>query len=280
MVTGGVWTGMKGVIDEPIETMMRLGLTFCQARIYLALVESGELSVKTISQKSEVDRAEVYRKMPSLLKSGLAEKVLGIPIRFRATPLQKGLDILLKKENAEHLELQKKASKLTDNFEENKERRMPELENQFILIPGKGAHIEWLKKNLEQTQITSEGIITWKDNITLKFFCDEEIKKAANRGVKDRKIIYIPQNEKTEYHNDVTFKSNNPNLQKRIVFTPPLVLGGIFDSKQVIIATKLNNPLQTANTVFWSNNPSIIALFQNYFETLWKKALEHKNEDH
>jgi sugar-specific transcriptional regulator TrmB len=270
----------KAVNDESIETLMRLGLTFSQARIYLVLVESGESSVKTISQKSGVDRAEVYRKMPSLLKSGLAEKVLGIPIRFKAAPLPDGLNFLLKQENTEHIELQKKVTKLADNFKENNERTVQEIEHQFVVVPGKGAHIKWLKKNLEQTQITIESIVTWKDDKVVRSFCEKELQKATNRSVKSRTIIYISENEKTAYENDETFKNINSNSQKRIVFNPPLVLGGIFDSKEVVIATTLNNPVQTGETVFWSNNPSIIALFQNYFETLWKKALEHKNEDH
>lgn len=271
--------GMKPVNDEPIEILTRLGLTFCQAKIYFALVQSGESSVKTISQKSGVARAEIYRKMPSLIRSGLAEKLLGIPLRFRATPLQEGLNLLLKKENTEHVELQKKVGKLVNDFKENKQLMTQEIENQFIIIPGKDAHINWLRKTWEKTQISIEGIVTWKDHIIFNFFCNEEKKKAANRGITDREIIYVSEKEKIEYENDKTLVNFHPNLQKRIIFEPPIVLGGVFDSKQIVIATTTDNPIQTGETVFWSNNPSVIALFQNYFEILWKKALKHKNKE-
>jgi sugar-specific transcriptional regulator TrmB len=270
----------KEVNDESIKTLMQLGLNFCQARIYLALVQSGESPVKTISQNSGVDRTEIYRQMPSLLKLGLAEKMLDIPIKFRAKPLQEGLNILLKKENEEHLELQKKAKKMAYKFKENNQKKQ-KLESQFSVIPGKDAHIKWLKKNWEESQNSSEGIITWKDYIalTLTFFCDEVIKKSANKGIKNRSIIYVSEKEKAEYENNKKLVNNYPNMQMKIVFDPPLVLGGVFDSEQMVISTTSNNPIQTGETVFWSSNPSLVALFQNYFETLWKKAQEHNNKE-
>lgn len=271
------WMDRKVANDEAIQTLQHLGLTFSQARIYLALAESGESPVRTISKTSGVARAEIYRKMPILLKLGLAEKVLGIPIKFKAT--QDGLKILLKQENTEHLELQKKVTKLASNFKEDNKKMTQETENQFVMFPGKDAHIKWLKDHFEKNQTSRESIVTWKDHKNLHALCGKELQKAENRGVKCRTIIYIAENEKTVYENNKTFKNIPPNTLSRIVFTRPIVLGGVFDRKEVIIATTLNNPIQTSETVFWSNNPSFVALFQNYFETLWKKALEHKNEE-
>jgi sugar-specific transcriptional regulator TrmB len=271
--------GRKAVNDEPIETLMRLGLTFCQARIYLALVELGESPVRPISKNSGVARAEVYRTMPTLLTLGLVKKVLDIPIRFKATPLQDGLNLLLKQKNSEHQELHKKVTKLVDNIKENSKRTMPEIEKQFVVIPGKDSHIQWLKNQIKKSQTCSDSIVTWNDYKIVNFFCEKEAQKSANRGVTDRMVIYLSENEKTVDKNDESFKNIRPNTQRRIVFTPPLALGAVFDKKEVIIATTLNNPIQTGEPVFWSNNFSVIALFQNYFETLWEKALEQRHHN-
>lgn len=262
---------MKNTENEAIEIMRQLGLTFSQARIYIALVNSGESPARTISITSGVARAEVYRTMPSLQKLGLVEKVLTIPIQFKATTLQDGISILLKKENTEHLKIQKKATKLAINFKKNNEKATQERERQFVVSPGKDYHIKWLKSMYEKSQ-TTEGIITWKDDKTVHFFCEKEIKKATDRGLKSRIIVYVPEKEKILNTNDEFFENPHPNSQRRIVLDPPLVLGGMFDSKEVVIATTLNNPIQTSETVFWSANPSIIALFRNYFENLWETA--------
>ena len=229
--------------------------------------------VKTISKTSGVARAEIYRSVPSLQKIGLVEKILSIPIRFKAVPLQNGLNLLLNKANAEHLRLEEKAKKLASDFKGNHEEITQELKNQFFVIPGKEAHIKWLKSRYAKIQST-DGILTWKDDSTINFFCDKEIQKAKSRGVKARIILYVPENLKAAFKNEENEKNLCSNSQKRIVFNPPIVLGGCFDNKEVIIAPTLDNPIQTAETIFCSTNPSILALFQKYFETLWKTA-EH-----
>lgn len=270
---GGMNSKMEESENEAIETMQKLGLTFTEARIYLALVKSGQSSVKTISKSSGVARAEIYRSVPSLQKLGLIEKILNIPIKFKAMPLQNGLNILLNKANAEHLRLEENAKKLASSFRGNHEEIAQEVKNQFFVIPGKEAHIKWLKNRYEKIQST-DGILTWKDDNTINFFCDKEIRKAQNRGVKSRIILYVPENLKAAFKNEENEKHPCSNSQKRIVFNPPLVLGGCFDNKEVIIPPTLDNPIQTAETVFCTTNPSILALFQKYFETLWKTA-EH-----
>jgi hypothetical protein len=43
---------------------------------------------------------------------------------------------------------------------------------------------------------------------------------------------------------------------------------GIFDDKEVLISASAKTPFgQTP--IYWSNNPSIIALCQSYFEKYW-----------
>ncbi|MBT0159006.1 hypothetical protein G4O51_03370 [Candidatus Bathyarchaeota archaeon A05DMB-2] len=52
--------------DKKIETLVRLGLTNNQARVYLSALQTRKASVKTISQSAKVGREDVYRIMPSL----------------------------------------------------------------------------------------------------------------------------------------------------------------------------------------------------------------------
>jgi sugar-specific transcriptional regulator TrmB len=270
--------GMETANNEAIKILQCLGLTFTQARIYLALVILGESPVRSISQTSGVAKAEVYRRIPTLLRLGLVEKKLDLPIRFKAVPLQNGLNILLKQKTIEHNELLKKTEKLVNNFKEKNEKKPQEIESQFSVIPGQDAHIEWLRKRFKTIQISVDSIVTRSDENFVHFFLEKENREAAKRGIKRRKIIYIPKNQKNRIDTNIETLTNSVlNSQKRIVFDPPLVLGGSFDKKNVVIATTLNDPLQNGETVFWSSNISIVALFQSYFEELWKKSLDYHN---
>jgi len=64
------------------------------------------------------------------------------------------------------------------------------------------------------------------------------------------------------------------------IFNPPLVLGGLIDKKQMILAMERNNPVQESENVLLSNSPPLTALFQNYFEVTWKTAHKNLNEEH
>jgi sugar-specific transcriptional regulator TrmB len=61
--------------DEEVQTLTCLGLTLCQARVYLALARSGMSTAKTISKVSKVTREDIYRIMPTLQKLGLVENI-------------------------------------------------------------------------------------------------------------------------------------------------------------------------------------------------------------
>jgi sugar-specific transcriptional regulator TrmB len=264
------------VQSEAVETLIHLGLNCSQAKIYLALAENGLSTAKEISKISGINRQEIYRIMPKLQNFCLVEKIIGIPTRWRATALQDGLSFLLENRKKETSELQTKATKIIEFIRENKKSAgLQEDEYQFVIMPGKDAHLKWLKNRFKDVQKTNDSIITWSDHKTVSFYCDDEIKERLNRGLKTRLIIYVPEKEKTIYKDDQTFR-NNPNYQRMFIFTPPIVLGGVFDKKQLVLATEQNNPIQKSKNVFLSNSPFLIALFQNYFEQLWKTSRKHK----
>ena len=68
-------SGGKGTpVDcEEIQTFIRLGLTFVQSKVYLALIKAGFATIKTISKTAQLDRSEVYRGISELQRLGLVE---------------------------------------------------------------------------------------------------------------------------------------------------------------------------------------------------------------
>lgn len=80
---------------------MSLGLTLCQAKVYLALCNFGVLDAKSIAKYADVPRPDVYRVVNELEKSGLIDRNLSRPTTFQALELDRGIDILLKKRREE-----------------------------------------------------------------------------------------------------------------------------------------------------------------------------------
>jgi CRP-like cAMP-binding protein len=76
--------------DECVQTLTLLGLSFNQARVYIALAQSPMSNAQSISMVSKVAREHVYRTMNSLQKLGLVEKIITIPTKYKAIPIHDG----------------------------------------------------------------------------------------------------------------------------------------------------------------------------------------------
>ena len=99
---------MKKIQDKDVETLTSLGLTVLQAKVYLALVKSGDLTIKEISKNADVARQDLYRITSELQKLGLVERLITIPTKFRAMELTHGISILLQLRREKEAEMEKK----------------------------------------------------------------------------------------------------------------------------------------------------------------------------
>jgi sugar-specific transcriptional regulator TrmB len=256
--------------DERIQTLMGLGLTFCQAKGYLTLVLNGRCTAKTISCFSKVTRQDIYRIMPTLQKLGLAQKILSIPIEWKAAPIDEGLAILLERKNKQFSELQEKTTKLLGSFRENSKRtELEEKGPEFIIVPGGETHMRWITKKIEKIKKSNDVFVTLDIFKYMMFNESKKFKKGLEKGVRFRHIIYGIDGTKSEIDFDPYFKEN-PNFQIKYMLNPPLASIAVFDEKEVVFSNPTKNLL--ANPKLWSNNPHFVALIQEYFETQWKTA--------
>lgn len=84
------------------ETLMQIGLSLNEARVYEALMQLGEVNVNTISIKSKVHRRNVYDSLNKLIEKGLvAQYILKEERHFRATDPERLQTLLLEKEDKE-----------------------------------------------------------------------------------------------------------------------------------------------------------------------------------
>ena len=179
------------VKDENIQTLMGLGLTFCQAKVYLALLPDESCTAKTLSRLSKVTRQDIYRIMPKLQTLGLAQKILSIPTEWKATPIDEGLTILLERKNKQFSKLQEKTTELLSSFRENNKRtEHRKKEPEFIIIPGGETHIRWITKKIANVKESNDAFVTWNAFQVMMFNESKQFKKLLEKDVKFRHIIY------------------------------------------------------------------------------------------
>ena len=138
-------------INKGIEVLQGLGLTLCQAKIYLSLCRFGCLDAKSISKDTNIARQDVYRVIADLEKSKLIEKVINRPTKFRAIPLKKGISFLLKQKHKELTIIESQTESLVDQFDHSNEQLLTE-KAEFVWVPSKEAVLYKIQEAIENTQ--------------------------------------------------------------------------------------------------------------------------------
>jgi sugar-specific transcriptional regulator TrmB len=266
-------------LQDEIQTLRRLGLTFNQARVYLALARSGMSTAKTISTVSKIPREDVYRIMPQLRRLGLVEKGITAPAKFKAISIEEALFVLLQRRMEETSELQTKAGELLKNFKQNIARQnLEEEEPQFILIPERETALQRRRNATNNAQRSIVAVTSWKRFPRGLYTYAEEVKKALGRGVEIRFVTDQPEKEGSTPKIMADFMKNS-SFKIRYTTNPPTAIVAVYDEKEVYLATSAGVATEEPPAL-WSNNPSLVELARNYFEMMWNTALEHKQEEH
>jgi sugar-specific transcriptional regulator TrmB len=261
---------------EDIQTLTRLGLTVSQARIYLALVQSGPSTIRTISEVSKVAREHVYRTMVTLQKLGLFEKSIAKPVKFKATPMHDAVSILLQRRINETSELQEKTRELIQRFmKKNTKTTLQEEEPQFIMIPEKEALIKRREKLTANVQTSLDIIVSWKRFPQRVFRYGEAYKKALESRIKIRVIMDKPEDEKSlaQARKLVKDLKKYPSFGIRYILTPPPAIISVYDKKAALVSTSAIGGF-AQHPALLLNNPCFLAIIQEYFELMWLTALE------
>lgn len=257
--------------DDYVQILMRLGLTFLQAKTYLSLVKFEKADVKTIFKVSKIARQDIYRVMPTLEKMGLAQEIIGKPTMFKATPMKQGFRILLQNKTQKHTDLEKKAKDLIKNLEEPDSKQTPQDEHpQFLINYSEDLMVKWLDKIMSSTQYSLDIMCKWK-LVRYRILSDvEELQEMFNRNVKLRLI--------TEKQDNLNFIQKimgtleyNPSFEIRFVSQRTPVDMIISDGREanLCIGPPMNNRITPSLA---SSHPQFLKVMTGYFDAVWEKT--------
>ena len=256
-----------------LKALIDLGLTKVQARLYLALVESGPSRILAISEVSKVARPEIYRNFLKLQQLGLVEKIIETPLEYRAIPMNEGISLLLETKTKQYEKTRSEAKILLSTVKTEKPDVKKQMKNpQFVLIPRKTV-IERIRTAIEKAQLSIDLVLSWKRfsrGMVSAFAESMEIAWAKN--LKVRYIIESPLESKTA-EQLVRFCREKPSCQIRFVPHYPKTIFGIYDKKELFIIAKSKTDLP-GSPALWSDNQSLISGFQDCFERRWLTAME------
>jgi sugar-specific transcriptional regulator TrmB len=260
---------------------MNLGLTNCQSRIYLALVQNGRCSADKLSKISKVTRQDIYRILPKLQEIGLARKIVNVPVEWEATSLKEGLTLLMDSQNKRHLRLQTQITELLDSF--IVPNKTMDLDNgpDFVIIPKGQQQQNWWVEKIEKTKTSWDGFTVFEGFGQGIHLFEEYFQRALDRGVKFRHLFFTTGEVDLERRKRLTKVSptfEHANFRERYLASTSNFVGMVFDKKEACIctqtvgSTKSRKP--TTGPFLWSKNEAFVGILLNYFDLLWNQAQE------
>jgi sugar-specific transcriptional regulator TrmB len=261
-----------------LQVLIDLGLTQVQARVYLALVESGPSRTSVISKASMVARPDVYRTISKLQNIGLVEKIIKKPLQYQAIPLKKGLSLLLETKTQHYEKVRAETRMLMDTATIRNSSETKHLETyQFVFIPKGKTVIEEIKSAIEKAELRVDLILSWKrfSQGIVSIFA-ESMEIAWKKNLKIRFIIGAPPKNKTG-EQLIQFCREKPSCQMRFIPHFPKAIFGIYDEKEIFLVLKSKTDLPSSPAL-WSKNPTLIALAEDYFDILWLTAMKEPSQ--
>lgn len=259
--------------DKAVQTLTSLGLSFLQAKVYLALVTEGKSTIKNLARTSQSARQDLYRITLQLLNLGLIEKIVDVPTRFKAVPIETAVGTLIERRKRETAELERKSKVVIRSFAaSNEETELKNEETQIVIMNDLERRITRVKKQVDAAKENIKIVTNWPFFLTYTTEVLKEHARALNRGVKIQAVIQKPE-QAPFLPKSLQTLINHPLFEIRYANDIPSSILAVFDRQEVNIMVSTTSPKESGAIV--TNNPSLIELARNYFETIWINAQEY-----
>jgi sugar-specific transcriptional regulator TrmB len=257
---------------QAVQTLVSLGLSFLQAKVYLALVIMGSSTGRTAAKQAKVASQDVYRVLLELQEKGLVEKIIAKPNEYKAVSLKEGVYILLGRRENETRKLKKSVLEICSNFHTINQNEDFDANNQFVLIPEKKPSVNRFIKAFETAATSLDLMNDFQDAIVAHDKLFQLNVKALDSGVKIRDILCKTKESIPISKHFFTLLKREPAFQIRYLNFPCPAKLIIKDSKEAFISTKTKEKM-IDQPHLWTNNPVLVRVIQEWFNGLWKKGI-------
>lgn len=263
--------------EKESQFLTQIGFTKTQAKIYLTLLKQDEADARTLSKDTNVPGPEVYRTLKELQKKGLVEKEITTPYKFKATPLELGLQILMNQRIQQCKEIQERIKEFLRENQSCSIETPQEQECKLLMVEGRERVSQIMKLEHDSVQQSVDILSTLTRWLQILDSCFEDYEKALARKVKYRVVIEKPRG-KIDFPEKVRALLAKPGFELRLSRAPLKTNAAIFDQKEATINFFPSKPL-VESPIIWTNHPSFISMCQDHFKAIWKTALEYKLEN-
>jgi sugar-specific transcriptional regulator TrmB len=263
--------------DNEENTLVNLGLTSLQAKVYLVLAHNGPLKVNAISKLSNIHRTHLYEILKFLEEHGFIEKQLSTG-DYSAMEFQEIAASLLNSRREATAKLEDDIAAIAKTIPQHNISDEETKKKELILSPSKTSNFAKSHRYINQATHQINQIHTWKRFTQFWNLFEEQMTEVMNRGVKVQQVIELPPGNNIDtvekYLKNEIFK--NPNFEYRLV---PKTGGNltIIDGETVMLSTSQDKENLGETPLIFSNYEGLLGLMQSYYGYCWKYGYQLKN---
>lgn len=261
-----------------VRSLMKLGLTEYEARIYVVLARLGPKNASEISFLGKVPRPKTYGAIRGLESKGLLKILPGKPERYIPTSPSEVLIPLVDKLAKEVSESSAVVENLALGFESSQYvyTEKPYERYDAWKIRGREKIYKRLHDMIGESKMNVYLTTTANGLVRAYKAHSESLEKAADRGVKIRMIASVTQGNASVARelSQVIDVRNNPVLLPKFTAV---------DSAEIFFLEETPDDLNVTgsqDTSTWTNEPLIVKIHERFFDQLWQTlpSLETKRK--
>ena len=250
-----------------VQSLMKLGLTEYEARIYVVLTKMGPRNASEISFLGKVPRPKTYGAIRGLESKGLLRIVTGKPERYVAVSPSDVLIPLVDKLNRETSECVQVVENLALAFESSKYvyTEKPFERHDLWSVRGRDKVYKRIQDLIGEAKIHVFFTASANGLVRIYKAHSEALEKAAEKGAKVR--VAAPVNQA----NASVARELGEVIEVRNV-TAPLTRFVTADSAEIMFIEDIpddTNVTAGQDVATWTNDPLLVKAHEKVFEQLW-----------
>lgn len=262
--------GTKMNHDEIVKNLAFFGLEEIDSKVYMGLLQTGPVSVGTLSGKLDIDRGKTYRALNRLRNMGVVSTTFSNPTLCSAVPPAEALDVILDRKQDEMITMKNLSQKIIEEIDVIvRETDIQEISS-FVIIQGRSNIYSRIGKLLQKATGTIYLVAPPEDLMRMYHTAiPERIELIKENGGEVRILTEITSEKEIAFINRL-----NPT-EIRLGKLPSKSRMVVEENRQLIMSGALNTSMDLndeSDSVMHTNSSEMVSNMFSLCTLLWNKS--------
>ncbi len=264
------YVGTKMNHDEIVKNLAFFGLEEIDSKVYMGLLQTGPVSVGTLSGKLDIDRGKTYRALNRLRNMGVVSTTFSNPTLCSAIPPTEALDVILDRKQDEMITMKNLSQKIVEEIDVIvRETDIQEISS-FVIIQGRSNIYSRIGKLLQKATGTIYLVAPPEDLMRMYHTAiPERIELIKENGGEVRILTEITSEK------ELAFISRLNPTEIRLGKLPSKSRMIVEENRQLIMSGALNTSMDLndeSDSVMHTNSSEMISNMFSLCTLLWNKS--------